>query len=106
MPEVEGAIDGVKAAFDIDTGSRASVGLNSPFVQANGLRGRFQPSVEAVTGWGLGGPTRGTVARARRLTLGPLAVDNVVIDMAYAKYGAMAHTSPAGNIGMVVRIVK
>jgi len=99
VPEVEGSIDGVPGAFDIDTGSRVSVGLNSPFVQRHALRAQFKPSIEAVTGWGLGGATRGTVARAKRLTLGPLTVDNVVVDMSLHKAGALSHAAPAGNIG-------
>lgn len=99
VPEIEGAIDGVAGTFDIDTGSRVSVGLNSPFVQRHALRARFKPSIEAVTGWGLGGATRGTVARARRLMLGPLAIDDVIVDMSLHKQGALSHSSPAGNIG-------
>jgi hypothetical protein len=98
-PEVEGSIDGVAGSFDIDTGSRVSVGLNSPFVQRHALRAQFKPSIEAVTGWGVGGATRGTVARARRLMLGRLSVDNVVVDMSLHKHGALSHAAPAGNIG-------
>jgi hypothetical protein len=99
VPEVDGAIDGVAGTFDIDTGSRVSVGLNSPFVQRNALRARFKPSIDAVTGWGLGGATRGTVARVRHLSLGSLAIDNVVVDMSLQKLGALSHSAPAGNIG-------
>ncbi len=99
VPEIEGTIDGVKGTFDIDTGSRASVGLNSPFVQRNALRARFQPSIEAVTGWGLGGPTRATVARVKRLTLGTFAIDNVVVDMSLQRQGVLTHSAPAGSIG-------
>ena len=99
VPEVEGSIGGIPASFDIDTGSRASVGLNSPFVQKFALRAELRPSIEAVTGWGLGGPTRGTVARAKRLMLGQVAVDDVVVDMSLQRLGATAQTSPAGNIG-------
>jgi predicted aspartyl protease len=99
VPEADGAIDGITGTFDIDTGSRVSVGLNSPFVQRHALRGQFRPSVEAVTGWGLGGATRGTVARAKRLSIGPLNVDNVVIDMSLHKVGALSHAAPAGTIG-------
>ena len=99
VPEVDGSIDGVAGTFDIDTGSRVSLGLNSPFVQLHALRAQFKPSIEAVTGWGLGGATRGTVARAKRLRLGPLNVDNVVVDMSLHKQGALSHAAPAGNIG-------
>jgi predicted aspartyl protease len=99
VPEVAGNIDGIAATFDVDTGSRASIGLNSPFVQKHALRARFTPSIDAVTGWGLGGPTRGTVARVGRVRLGPVAVSNVVVDMSLQRLGALTNTAPAGSIG-------
>jgi hypothetical protein len=99
IPEIAGDIDGVAATFDVDTGSRASVGLNSPFVQRNALRARFVPSIEAVTGWGLGGATRGTVARVKRLRLGPIGVPDVVVDMSLQRHGTLSHSAPAGSIG-------
>jgi len=99
VPEIEGDIDGIAASFDVDTGSRMSVGLHSPFVLRHGLRARFRPSIEAVTGWGLGGPSQGTVARVKRLRLGPIAVDGVVVDMSRQTQGVLSHAVPAGNIG-------
>ncbi len=99
VPEVEGAIDGIPASFDIDTGSRMSVGLHSPFVLRHGLRARFGPSIETVTGWGLGGPSRGTVARVKRLQLGTVTVNDVVVDMSRQTQGALSYAVPAGNIG-------
>jgi hypothetical protein len=99
VPEVEGDIDGVRASFDIDTGSRMSVGLHSPFVLRHGLRARFSPSIETVTGWGLGGPSRGTVARVKRLRLGTIAINDVVVDMSRQTQGALSYAVPAGNIG-------
>jgi predicted aspartyl protease len=99
VPEVEGDIDGIPASFDIDTGSRMSVGLHSPFVLRHGLRGRFRPSIETVTGWGLGGPSRGTVARVKRLRLGGVVVSDVVVDMSSQTQGVLSHAVPAGNIG-------
>jgi predicted aspartyl protease len=99
VPEVEGEIGGVAASFDVDTGSRGSVGLNSPFVQKHALRARFKPSVDAVTGWALGGPTRGTVARVNRVRLGSVGVSDVIVDMSLQRLGALTNTAPAGSIG-------
>ena len=99
VPEVEGEIGGVAATFDVDTGSRASVGLNSPFVQKHALRARFKPSIDAVTGWALGGPTRGTVARVNRVRLGSVSVPDVIVDMSLQRLGALTNTAPAGSIG-------
>lgn len=99
VPEVAGEIGGVAATFDVDTGSRASVGLNSPFVQRHALRGRFKPSIDAVTGWGLGGPTRGTLARAGRVRVGTVIVPDVVVDMSLQRLGALTSAQPSGSIG-------
>jgi len=99
VPEVAGSIGGVAASFDVDTGSRASVGLNSPFVQRHALRARFAPSVEAMTGWGLGGATRGTVARVKDLRLGSVAISDVVVDMSLQRQGVLSHAAPSGSIG-------
>ncbi|MFM9863639.1 MAG: aspartyl protease family protein [Micropepsaceae bacterium] len=99
VPEIEGDIDGIKAAFDIDTGSRMSVGLYGPFVLRHGLRGRFKPSIETVTGWGLGGPSSGTVARVKRVRLGTIAVNDVVVDMSRQTQGILSHAAPSGSIG-------
>ena len=41
VPEVAGEIDGVAGAFDIDTGSRAGLGVLGPFVDRHGLRQRY-----------------------------------------------------------------
>jgi len=99
VPEIEGRIGGIDAAFDVDTGSRASIGLNSPFVQKHALRARFRPSIDAVTGWGLGGPTRGTIARVDQVKLGSVSVPNVIVDMSLQRLGALTNTAPAGSIG-------
>jgi predicted aspartyl protease len=99
VPEVEGEIDGIPGSFDVDTGSRTSVGLYSPFVLRHGLRGRFSPAIETVTGWGLGGPSRGTVARVKRLRIGSIALADVVVDMSRQTQGVLSHSAPAGSIG-------
>ncbi len=99
VPEIAGDIDGVAGSFDIDTGSRTSVGLYGPFVLRHALRARFTPSIETVTSWGLGGPSRGTVARVKRVRLGPIAINNVVVDMSRQTQGVLSHAAPSGSIG-------
>lgn len=99
VPEIEGEIDGIPASLNIDTGSRTSLGLHSPFVQRHALRARFRPSIETVTSWGLGGPSFGTVARVKRVRLGPLALGDVVVDMSRQTQGVLSHASPAGSVG-------
>lgn len=99
VAEVSGSIGGLAATFDVDTGARTSVGLNSPFVQRHALRARFVPSIEAVTGWGLGGATRGIVARVRALKIGTLSVPDVIVDMSLPRQGVLSHAAPSGSLG-------
>lgn len=91
-----GSYNGVKGNFTIDTGSRASVSLDGPFVAANHLSGN---GVDMVTGWGIGGPTRGVVSRGGTLELGSIPVHGPVVEFSTDKGGAMADASLAGNIG-------
>jgi hypothetical protein len=99
IPQVEGAIDGISGAFDIDTGSRASVDLLGPFVEEHGLRARYAPKLEGVAGWGVGGPARAQFARAGSLRLGGLKVSRPVIELTLQTKGAFSDKYVAGNVG-------
>lgn len=98
-PQVEGAIDGVKGLFTIDTGSRSSLTLNSPFAAGHGLKEKYAPKVEAVSGWGVGGGVRSLITRARVLELGSVQVPAPVTDLALVQKGALANRYLAGNVG-------
>jgi len=99
VPQVEGSIDGIPGRFDIDTGSRASVDLLAPFVERNGLAAHFPARVAMVTGWGVGGPARGEVARAKSLRLGGVEVADPVVVLSAQKKGAFSDPYVAGNVG-------
>jgi len=98
-PQVDGSVDGVPGAFDIDTGSRASLDLLGPFVEKNGLVARYGATLEGVTGWGVGGPTRSLLARSRSLKLGAVEVQDVVTMLSLQKKGAFSDAYVAGNVG-------
>ncbi len=99
LPQVAGTFEGIPAKFNIDTGARDELTLTSPFVQANGLRAKHPVGVEAVDGWGVGGPARAYVARGAELTLGAVKVPSVVTAMSTQTKGAFAAASYSGNIG-------
>jgi hypothetical protein len=99
IPQVDGSIDGIAGKFDIDTGSRASVSLLKPFAEKNDLRARMAPRFEAVIGWGIGGPARGLVTRARELRLGDIVVPSAVADISLQQKGALVSPYSAGNVG-------
>ena len=99
LPQVAGTFEGIPATFDIDTGARDEITLTSPFVQANGLRAKHPVGVEAVDGWGVGGPARAYVTRGAELTLGEVKVPGVVAALSTQTKGAFASASYSGNVG-------
>jgi hypothetical protein len=99
IPQVDGSIDDIPGKFDIDTGSRASLTLLAPFVEANGLKEKLSPRFEGVTGWGVGGPARGLIARAGILRLGNIVIENPVAELSLQKRGAFTDVYVAGNVG-------
>jgi predicted aspartyl protease len=98
-PTVSGSIDGVEGKFLLDTGDRSSVTLFGPFADANGIRTRYAPHFEGVTGWGVGGPVRAQVARAGRLTLGGLSVQAPVVRLSQQRSGSFATAATSGSVG-------
>ncbi len=95
--EAIGTYNGIKGNFTIDTGSRASVTLNRPFVAANHLDAG--KTIDAVNGWGVGGPTRGYAMRGKTFQLGAMTVKNPVTELSTDKGGAFTEGDIAGNIG-------
>ena len=98
-PEVMGTFEGLPAKFDIDTGSRAELTLTKPFAENNKLRASHPKGVDAVDGWGVGGPSTAYVTRGKAMTLGPVEVDNIVTSFANQAKGAFAGNDYQGNVG-------
>lgn len=99
IPQVDGAIDGIEGKFDIDTGSRSSLDLMGPFVEKHDLATRYSTKLEAVTGWGVGGPAKSLVTRSKVLRLGGVEVKNPVTELSLQKKGAFTSQYVAGNVG-------
>ena len=99
LPMVGGSLADLPARFDIDTGSRSEVDITGPFVAANDLRARFSKGVSAVTGWGMGGPSRSYVVRLPSLTLGGVQVSSPVAGLSEDKGGSINDPNYEGNIG-------
>jgi hypothetical protein len=94
--EAPAIYNGVQGTFTIDTGSRASLTLNSPFAAKNNLGGK---GVAMVTGWGIGGPSRSLALRGSTLQIGPYTINGPVVEVSTDKGGAFADASQSGNIG-------
>jgi hypothetical protein len=99
IPIVQAKLDGMPVRLSVDTGSRASLTMNGPFVRQNDLVSRYGAATESVTGWGVGGPEHGRPARAGTLLLGDAAVRDVVVDLFTGQKGADAKPDLSGNLG-------
>jgi hypothetical protein len=99
IPMVQGQLDGLPVRLSIDTGSRASLSLFSPFVRKHDLVTRYSAAPEAVTGWGVGGPSRSRPARFGNLELGGFAIGGIAGDLYTGDKGAFASPDAAGNLG-------
>jgi hypothetical protein len=96
---VDGSYNGIPGKFQIDTGSRSALTLNAPFVAANDLLAKSGKGVDAVDGWGVGGPSRSHVVRGGVLKIGGVEVDHPVTGFGQDKAGAFADPTMSGNIG-------
>jgi membrane-associated protease RseP (regulator of RpoE activity) len=106
-PVVQGSYDGIPARFGIDTGARMALQLTRPFVEAHRLRAGTATGVEAVVGWGVGGPSRGFVEHGGMLKLGDVSVPRpltVLASDARGAGGAGAFPNNAGG-GVLKRFI-
>jgi hypothetical protein len=97
--EVEGSYEGIPGKFVIDTGARQTLMLNSPFVARNNLHNASVKGGEAVTGWGVGGPTTAFVTHGGLLKIGKVDVKGPLVLLTTDKGGSNADDNLAGNIG-------
>lgn len=86
--------------FLVDTGSRSSLSINAPFVQAHDwLRELADRSIAAPYGLGIGGETKATVGRVGAIRLGTYELEKPVTGFSFDKQGAKASSDTAGAIG-------
>jgi membrane-associated protease RseP (regulator of RpoE activity) len=97
--EAPAIYDGVSGTFTIDTGNRAALELNAPFVKSHAQFAKYESAPDAVTGWGVGGKTTSRVVRGGKLVIGGQTIDGEVLQLSTDKKGAGADTSQSGNIG-------
>jgi hypothetical protein len=99
IPVVDAELDGVRGKFGIDTGARSSLLAYAPFVDQNHLEEKYDAKLEGVTGWGIGGPVRSLLARAKELRIGEVVVHDLVIRLSTQKTGLTTSSAMAGLIG-------
>jgi hypothetical protein len=99
FPEILGSYDGVPGRFGIDTGSRMPLLLNKVWAAKNGLPKPGTKTIEAQTGWGVGGPTHSVVFRGGTLKLGNVTIEHPLTMVSTDKGGAGAVESFPSNVG-------
>jgi len=98
-PIVTATLDGLPLRMTVDTGSRSSLTLDSPFVRAHDLLTRYHAEGESVVGWGVGGAARGNAVRFGTLQLGALKIDGIAGELFTGSKGAFANPDLGGNLG-------
>jgi len=99
IPMIAMALNGIPVKSIIDTGNRGALVLSTPFVDSHGLRKIYAPKVAGITGYGIGGPSRAQLVRAKTLRIGALEIGDVLTALSTDAQGAMADPTIAGNIG-------
>jgi hypothetical protein len=99
MPLVRGSIAGMRGRFIVDLGDRSSLTLFGPFWRARRLNEKLQPGIEALTGYGVGGPIRGIVVRVPSFGFGKAMARGIVARLSLQKSGGFADPHIAGSIG-------
>ena len=99
VPIVMATLGGLPARITVDTGSRSSLTLHSPFVRANNLVAAYHAAPESVTGWGIGGAVRGRMARLPTLQIGDQRIDGIAGELFTGDKGAFANPDIAANLG-------
>jgi hypothetical protein len=99
IPLVDGEIGGVEGKFIVDLGDRSSLTLFGPFWRAHKLDAAFGKHIDALTGYGIGGPVRSLVVRVPQFDMGGVRVPRIVARLSLQKSGGFADAAIAGSIG-------
>jgi predicted aspartyl protease len=97
IPQLPGAVDGVRGTFVVDTGDRSSLTLFRHFAQAHDFY-RDAPVRNAITGVGIGGPIYSDVRRTTVSLFGS-TIPGVVTRASRDKGGAFVSAPQDASVG-------
>ncbi len=96
--DLYGREEPIDAHFIVDTGVRLSL-FNTPYSNNHSLAAQSPKTATGVTGFGIGGVSKGVVGRVRAIRIGSFEFENPVMDFSTDQAGALADTSFSGIIG-------
>lgn len=99
IPVIHASFDGIEGEFGVDTGARSALILYGPFVTEHQLVEKYQPKIQGVSGWGIGGPVRSYMVRSHSLRFGSFELRHLIARLSLNKAGATARSGKAGLIG-------
>jgi hypothetical protein len=91
--------DSITGRFRVDTGSRSTLDLNSPFVAEHQLLDTTRQNFLRYDIYGLGGSSTGFVSMLPSLTLCGDRLDSLFVGYSQSSEGLFAGAATAGNLG-------
>ena len=95
---LNGVDEPIDALLMLDTGVRLSL-FNMPFAKEHSLPAQSPSTVSGVTGFGLGGISRGIVGRVKGIRIGSILLENPVVNFSTDETGVLASPDFSGIIG-------
>jgi len=99
QPQVPCTIDSVATVCAIDTGSRSSIDLFSPFLAAHPDVIPANATAPGINGFGVGGGDVGRLGRLSSLEIGGYDLKGTIAGFSTATQGAFAAIGVGGNVG-------
>lgn len=99
QPQIPCKINGIDAACTVDTGSRSSVDLFSPFIVAHPSIVPANVTALGLNGFGLGGGSVGRLGRLRSLQIGGYELNNLIAGFSVTQRGGYAAIGLGANVG-------
>jgi PDZ domain/Aspartyl protease len=99
IPQVACQLDGIPGDCSVDTGSRLSLSVLTPFVAAHPTVVPATATAAGVDGFGIGGAAIGRLGRLQSLQIGNTVLPDLIADFSVQQKGYFANPFIAANIG-------
>ena len=101
-PLIQASVNDLPATFQVDIGDRFGLTLFGGFWRAHGLDQKIGQTVEAMDGYGGGGPIHAIIWRVMQFSIGNLDIPPPITRLSLQKARAFTRIDRAGSIGMAI----